>query len=313
MSVHYLVTAYGNQRHLRRLLHRLADADPAGVSVQWDESKGRLGPEIEASGARVIRPGHPIEWGDASYLDALLASIRSLSPADWLVVLSGQDYPVRPLADFHSLLGAADFAGILHSRPVEPPGRPPWSEDQRRYWFRHWWVPPPLWRAAGGSRGIGRALHGVALMPGVRSRVYFRPRPRGLPGALAWRVGHDPFPAVAGCRKGPDYFALRRDLVDELLESARREPGLLDHFRRSAIPTEGWFCTVLGGHGEELRDEVLHFTRFEGGNSPRLLEAGDLDDARRSGRYFARKFGDDSGPVLDLIDDELLGLGRTRR
>jgi hypothetical protein len=313
MSVHYLVTAYGNQRHPLRLLQRLAEAAPAGITVQWDESKGRLGPDVGALGVRVVRPARPINWGDASYLDALLDSMRSLPPAEWVAVLSGQDYPIRPVADFQRMLGDGEFAGILHSRAVEPPGAPPWSEDQRRYYFRHWWVPPRLWRAAGGSRGIGRVLHAAALVPGARGRAYFRPRPRGLPAALALRIRRDPFGSSMVCRKGADYFVLRRDLVEEVLDCAGRNPQLLGHFRRSAIPTEGWFGTVLGHHGDELRDEVLHFTRFEGNNSPRLLQTADLEAARRSDKYFARKFSDDSSPVLDLVDAELLDRRGTSR
>jgi hypothetical protein len=307
MSVHYLVTAYGNQRHLLRVLHRLADAQPAGISVQWDDSKGRLGPEPAALGVNVLRPAQAIAWGDASYLDALLASMQRLPAAEWLVVLSGQDYPIRPVSHFHGMLASASFSGMLHSFAVEAPGPPPWSEEQRRYFFRHRWIPPGLWRLGGGPRGIGRVLHAAASVPGVRRRAYYRPRPRGLPGALGVRVRYDPFSGQTRCRKGSDYFVLRRELVDELLDSARAEPELLHHFRRSAIPTEGWFATVLGHHGAALRDEVLHFTRFEGKSSPRLLEPTDLDFARQSGKYFARKFSDDSGAVLDLIDEKLLG------
>jgi hypothetical protein len=312
VSIHYLVTAYGNQRHLLRLLQRLAEGNPAGISVQWDQSKGHLRPEVAELGANVIRPARAIEWGDTSYLDALLASMQALPPAEWIVVLSGQDYPLRPVAAFQRMLGAATFAGILHSHPVDPPGRRPWSEDQRRYYFQHRWIPPLLWRGAGGARGIGRVVHASACLPGVRRHVYFRPRPRSLPAALGVRVQRDPFVGGRRCRKGADYFALRRELVDELLDSARREPDLLRHFRRSAIPSEGWFATVLGHHGDQLLDEVLHFTRFEGQSSPRVLRSDDLDAARQSGKFFARKFTDDSGPVLDLIDEHVLGDQRRR-
>lgn len=306
MSIHYLVTAYGNQRHLLRLLHRLTEADPAGVSVQWDESKGQLHRDVTTLGVNVIRPNFPIAWGDASYFDALLGSLGAIPPADWLVVLSGQDYPIRPVSMFQTMLDSAAFDGILHLTPVVPPGQDPRSDDQRRYYFRHLWTPAWLWRIGGGARGIGRMLHAATSLPGMRRGLYFRTRPRGLPGALGIRVRQHLFVPPRMCRKGADYFALRWPLVEELLLSARSEPDLLRHFRRSAIPTEGWFGTVLGHHGDSLLADVLHFTRFEGRSNPRVLELGDLDDARASGKFFARKFTDDSTPVVDCIDRELL-------
>lgn len=306
MTVQYLVTAYGNQTHLARLARRLADPRaPTRVAVQWDGSKERLAPRIRALGIDVLEVPWAVNWGDATYLDAVLRSMRVLRGSEWLVVLSGQDYPLRPVEEFHDLLATAPFAGILHLRQIEPGTG---TEEQRRYFFRHHWLPQPVWRTLGGARGVGRAVHLATRLPVMRAHTYFRPRPHGLPGAFATRVRQHPFTGSMRCVIGPDYFALRRELVEELLDSAEHEADLLRYFRRTAIPTESWFHTVLARrHSAELRNHALHFTRFEHRQHPRLLGEDDIEDASASGRYFARKFDDSSAAVLDRIDKELLG------
>lgn len=306
MTVQYLVTAYGNQMHLARLVRRLADPrTPSRVAVQWDGSKERLTPLISALPVDVIEVPWAVNWGDATYLDAILRSMRMLRDSEWLVLLSGQDYPLRPAEEFHDLLATAEFAGILKFRQIEPGSE---TEEQRRYYYRHHWLPEPVWRTLGGARGVGRAMNMATRLPAMRAHTYFRPRPHGLPGAFATRVRRHPFAGSTRCLVGPDYFAVRRELVEELLESAEHEPELLEYFRRTAIPTESWFHTVLARrHSRELCNHVLNHTRFEHRQHPRLLGEDDLDDAKASGRFFARKFDDSSAVVLDRIDRELLG------
>jgi hypothetical protein len=315
MTLHHVVTTYGNHEHLARLTRTLLRLDPTGaITVQHDIGKPAPGPGVLPPGAALLATSAPVTWGDGSYLTELLRTFRHAldSRWRWLVVLSGQDYPLRPTAELLTHLDGdgAPTDGLLWNVVVPPPrGRATWTEEQRRYWFHHHWIPESVWHAGGGARGVGRAARAAVALPGVRDRAYFRSRPRGEPGGVGTLAPRAPFGPERPCRKGSDYALLARPLVEELLVSARDEPGLLAHFMRTAIPSESWFHTVLGTrHASTLRDELLHFTRFEGGVNPRVLTDADFDDARASGRFYTRKFDARSGPLLDRIDRELLGL-----
>ena len=124
-------------------------------------------------------------------------------------------------------------------------------------------------------------------------------------------VSRFPVDAARPCRYGADQFALARPLVEELVRSAASERPLLAHFRRTFIPTESWFHTVLGHRAGELEQQVrLHFARFDGTAHPRILGIADLAELAASPSYFARKVDASSAPLLDRIDVELLGLAR---
>lgn len=278
--------------------------------MQYDQSKDPLDRSLLPEPVTVIDTTGPVTWGDASYLDEILASLEHClgEQWEWLALISGQDYPIRPTADLVASLGNA--AGVLMTRVVPPPGAfPTWSEDQRRYWFKHHWIPARAWRLGGGARGIGRVCRLVISLPRVRDRAYYRSRPRGASGGIGVLARRLPFDLNMPCRKGFDYFLLRRDLAEELAASAIRQQELLDHFRHAAIPTEGWFHTVLGSaHESELVPQPLTFCRFGSSAHPRLFVETDLAEAVESQRFFARKFDESSGGLLDRIDVELLGL-----
>ncbi|HEV2309374.1 MAG TPA: beta-1,6-N-acetylglucosaminyltransferase [Acidimicrobiia bacterium] len=313
MRLLFLITAYGQQDQLRRLCATLRRLDSAClISVQFDESDEPFRDDLASLGVQAYRTKHDVRWGDGSYLDELLRSLeRSLAQSwQWLVLLSGQDYPLRPIDALQDHLSTRNAMGMLWSELVPPPGpRATWTELQRRYWFQHWWVPAWLWRAGGGSVVVGRALRLLLAAPGLRRRLYFRSRPAGESGGVGRLASRTPFTTDRPCRKGADYFALRRELVTELVASARSDSALLDYFRRTAVPSEAWFHTVLGAsQGEALLPELLHFTRFEGGARPRSQVESDFDEAQGSGRFFARKFDASSQTLLDRIDAQLLGL-----
>jgi hypothetical protein len=322
MSLHHVVTTYGNHEHLARLTRTLQRLDAeAGITVQHDIGKPAPGPGVLPAGVDLLATAAPVTWGDGSYLTELLRTFRRALDSQWrwLAVLSGQDYPLRPTAELLAHLegdgtpGNGPTEGLLWNVTVPlPDDRATWTEEQRRYWFRHHWIAPGTWRAGGGARGIGRAVRGAVALPRLRDRAYFRSRPRGEPGGVGTLVRRAPFSSARPCRKGSDYVLLARPLIEELLDAARREPELLEYFRHTAIPSESWFHTVLGTqHAATLRDELLHFTRFEGGVNPRVLVDDDFDDARASGRFYTRKFDAHSSALLDRIDRELLGLAST--
>jgi hypothetical protein len=264
--------------------------------IHHDERRSRLdeGALARLGGVERVRPPMAVEWGDGSQLDLHLrcyAWLLARVEFDWVVLLSGQDYPIRPLAEIERDLGAAPFDGFVTSEPVAPP---PWSrtaapEFSRRYFYRYRPIPAPRPRL---RRAITAARPLLAL--------------REMPsGAMLGRRARTPFSAAFPCRRGPDWLTLSRRAVATLDAAARSRPGLVRHYRRTLVPTESFAHTVLAATpGLRLSADTRRFSVWTpGAHRPAVLRLADLDRILASGADFARKFDVTvDAAVLDALD-----------
>ena len=86
--------------------------------------------EIEAAGGEPVEDRIKSRWGGWSHLRLILACLREAvarHDPDWVLVLSGQDYPLRPLADIEADLddSPADARLGLGARGRAAPARRP--------------------------------------------------------------------------------------------------------------------------------------------------------------------------------------------
>ncbi|MGH2846968.1 MAG: hypothetical protein ACRDL0_13275 [Thermoleophilaceae bacterium] len=293
MTVAYIVLSHRDPAQVRRLVRVLAEDPAARVLVRHDPRGPRLtGAEIAAAGGEELRDDVVFEWGGWSQLELILACLRAAAERhdpDWVLVLSGQDYPLRPLADVERDLEGAPVDGRLGSvREVER-RRPPAGEDEffLRCRYLHYTRP----------RAIPAHLPRV-----LRPLAYARELP---PIVGVRRPAWPPLPFFASA----DWLTLGRRALAATLAAAE-DRRLLRRFRRVAVPSESFFATVL------LNDPALtierdhrRFAPFSrpGAPHPDTLTTADLDRMLASGADFARKFdpGVDSR-VLDQLDRRLV-------
>jgi hypothetical protein len=218
---------------------------------------------------------------------------------DWLVLLSGQDYPVRPLAAVERDLAGSPYDGFVEGELVPAPSLTTREVDEfAARWFYAWQarpVPGPL------RRRLLRAARPLLLA-----------REFGDEMLLGRRVLRPPFSAARPCRRGSDWLTLRRPAVAALARAARERDDLLRHLARTTHPTETFPPTVLYAEpGLQLSgDTRRHMVWAPGSWHPSTLGAADVPAALASGADFARKFDQDAAPeALDLLD-EALGVPR---
>ena len=227
----------------------------------------------------------PITWGDASYLRSLLEVIAAaaLAPDDWLTILTGQDYPLRPLRDYERHL-AASAADMALEEPDDDPNLPLFLE---RYLVRSYRL--PLWTDRHRVRQVMKHIPGFSM-----SRS-----PRGLPPDLNRRRLRTPFSDDFRLYKGCDQFALSGRAAHVLL---RADPGLMRYYSHTRVPTESYPHTVLR-NDPSLRNlaGMVHYAQWVDTPHPKWLTSDDLDAMLASGFWFARKFRPDE-PVLDELD-----------
>jgi hypothetical protein len=296
MRVAYLVTAYRDLVHLQRLCDALGREDPGALLVVQFDRGSPLAPRAAALGERVRFTQRPITWGDGSYVRAVVDSLRAMldEPWDWVVVLSGQDYPVRPLDGLHAELEQGGHSAYALTSGCLPGDVPPPQALVTRYHYRYWWTRRPWPRAL---RALARRSAPVVAALS-RQRVVVQPRPRGAGPGLGVRRRATIFSDARPCCMGSDYVAISRSSTEAMLDILRCEPEVLDYFASTFVPSEAMFASMVRWvDPTTVADLSLHFMHFRGRANPRQVSEDDLGELWRRGVYFARKFDDEAAWV----------------
>ena len=297
MRIAYLVISHGDPAQVLRLVRALREGPSSHVYVRHDERRSRLDRrELDAAGGIQLRDAIDVEWGDWSYLRMLLDAlerIRAELDPDWVLVVSGQDYPLRPLPEIEARLESAHndaFIGLAWELETGQPPPSPADDFFRRYAYRH--VRVPAW---------------MPHLPGrLGGLAYLRELPPPLRPRLGLRSPRLPFGPDLRCWVSGDWPLLGRRALAALLEAAREKQALMRHLRWTIAPSESFFATVLMNEpGLSVSGDDHRFVSFgPGAARPDLLTSADLERLVASGAHFARKF--DAGvdaAVLDRLDE----------
>jgi len=298
MKVAYLIMTHRLPRQVARLAGVLRRGSPtAAIVVHHNRRSPPLDrASLDALDVELVEPSLAVNWGGMSYLEAQLLSLEWLSERhifDWVALISGQDYPVAPVAAIEHGLAGTDADAFIEATACPAPTGRPINEFALRYHFH--------WRRLPG-RLSARAIR-VAATRGVRLQVRSMPRSGAWLGVPARRT---PFAADFLCYRGSDWFSLSRAAVETLLQPSLRRRALLRHYRRTLLPSESYVQTVLANDDRlTLCGDTRRYSRWDAPNAtgPAVLRNGDLDAVLRSGADFARKFDERlDSCVLDQID-----------
>jgi hypothetical protein len=277
LRIAYLILAHKSPPQLIRLVRRLESPGTAFVihvdrnsaGAEWDSAFAALRQSNVIWAERVA-----CSWGGFSLVQASLNCIEAL-PAprasfDFVSLISGQDYPIKPNSYIEDFL------------------------DRRRgqclmYFYR---FPYPEWQWNGYHR-----------LPTWRIRVAGKGR-RIIPPRFAKHLHQKPPLGYHPCG-GSQWWALPGEAIDYASNFVRTNPEFVDYYRRALFPDEMMFHTILGNSRfrVESGDHHLHFMKWGTAPSPAILTESDLPVLRASERCFARKFDyEDKGALLDRVD-----------
>ena len=292
----YLITSHTLPDQLLRLCSVLRRGSPeARIVVHHDERRTQVDISRLASlGVERIEPPSALEWGSFSHLALHVRCLRWLLAGphfDWVVLLSGQDYPIRPVSEIENGLAQAStrFDALIEATPCPRPSRWRAALDEFTLRYHYRWHPIPAWASA--LTGRARPFVRVRRMPG---------------GPLVgWPALRSPFVNGFVCHTGADWFTLSRAAAEGIERFVRVRPQLLRYYRRTLFPTESCFQTILANDPSfRLQNDPRRYVVFDPRNTlhPQVLGCADLDAMLASGLDFARKF---DATVDRLVLDEL--------
>jgi hypothetical protein len=243
-------------------------------------------------GEVALLPQRATRWGGAELVDATLDGLaRGVADGcDYFVLISGQDFPLRPVAEMVAFFEVEATRSYMHHFNLP--------------------TPSPHWRLGGRDR---TDFYTYSLL-GRRATCI----PRGVDiGFLSWkgrvlnellriRSAFKPprrFPPYLRPFGGLQWWNLSRDAADYVLRFVNEHPDYRRYHTHTLCPDELFFQSILAGTDFAGRHEIVNDPlRFmvwpEGGQHPRTLRADDLPAMVQSGKLFARKVDMAADPTV---------------
>lgn len=306
--VAYFVASHVHPVQVARMIRALRSGNPDScVVVHHDYKVSNLDPAtVTPLGNVHFIESQPVKWGGFSQCSLVMHGVDWMLKNvdfDWAVFLSGQDYPIKPLADIEAELGASTCDAYLEAVPVE---QVEWSVGSERYHYRYYnlWEFPGWGRVRAWLKDRGEA----ALRRGGLPRV-FVPRGTWKGFKLGLRLpGLTPFNEQFRCYKGTSWWTLSRRAAQHLHDYAARNPKLEAHYRRSLFAaSESFFVTILMNNPSlkiiaNDNKRMISWSHAITGH-PDILRVSDFERIIASNAHFARKIDSRvDANLLDLLD-----------
>ena len=275
MRIAHLILAHKAPAQLARLLRALAHPE-ADVYIHLDKKAdfAAFRHLAELPNVRFIRQRLDVKWGGYSLTLAALESMREIlqteKPYDFINLLSGEDYPIKPGAAIHTFWAQHLGHSFLE---YEPEGSAWWRANEShatRYHFTEF------------------SFRGRYVLEWALNAVLPRRRP--------------PLPALYGGNMGGWYTLSRAcaayvvgylDAHPRLRRYARLTWGSDEFLVHSIVLNSPLAPTVINNNQR-------YIDWSGGGHSPKVLTLPDLPALLASPRLYARKF--DAGRAAEVLD-----------
>jgi len=283
MKVCYLVLAHNNFRHLDRMMDALNDAD--SIFYIHIDKKTKVAYTPPFDNAKVIPEHIDINWGGYSMIEATLAlmeyGVIHSPDADYYILISGVDYPVRPKALLYNLLEKKkEYIDIA---PVPVPYKP--LERYEYFYFDY-------------NRRNLKHYNPLFLIEVLLKKLKIKRKA--------------PFKVYAGTQ----WFALTHRCIEYILKTVKEDKRYIRFFKHTLVPDEAFFQTIIG-NSPFLQDTAssLTYTDWEVTNPPATINERHIeflkthaefnDEYGQRFPYLARKFNDGNEDILKEIQEKL--------
>jgi hypothetical protein len=276
VKIAYVMPVHKNPAQAARLVERLADRDAVVIvhvdALADDSVERELRAATRQLGTVELLERRRCRWGGFGIVDVALRAFRVLLDRtvafEYVLYVTGQDYPLAPAAALDARLREADGRSLLGAMPL----------------------PVPFWPHGGADR-VER-WHLVSRVALHLPLPWQRRPPAGLVlhgGGAYWALSRAAVEHVDGLiHDRPELLRYFRHVLhpDEL-------------FFQTLLMSSELAPNVIPEH--------LHYVSWDADPGPKILRVDDLDALAASGKLFARKFDlEVDAEVLDLIDERLL-------
>jgi len=284
----FILLTHSDSPQSVRLVNRLnAMFDFPPITWHHDFSKGKP-PEAKFSpNITFVRRPVRAERAEYSLVEAELRAMEQMfsqpGAPERFVLLSGQDYPIKPAKQILADLQAGGFDAHMHYDLVREDQQA--TKELRMLYERHLCYNfPPL--------PLFRWLDRNWPMFIVKYRGPFR--------------GLVPFSREFECYAGSQWFVANRRTVEHILEFHRTRRKLARYYRWRLFPDEVYLQTIVVNEPrlKTNRNNWRYVDWSSGTSHPKILGLEDLPKLMASPAHFARKFSlQADAKILDRLDE----------
>jgi hypothetical protein len=283
MRIAHLITVHKNPAQVERLLHALAheDADcylhlDKNVAMEDFAYLAEL-PRVQFTRTRLV-----VRWASYRFTETLLECTREILATgrcyDFINLLSGQDYPIKPIEAIHRFFARHVGCSFMSFEPEDSP----------------WWG------------------HAISRVEKYHTTYYQFRGQYQLQNLLNLLLPKRRFPLPYKLYGGPDgsWWTLSLDCARYLVEFVDAHPELSRFCRFTWGSDEFLPATIL--MNSPLKDRIVNDNHryidwSGGGANPKVLAVDDAPELARSHKFFGRKFDmAHDAEILDVVDRTLL-------
>ncbi|CAN5266835.1 beta-1,6-N-acetylglucosaminyltransferase [soil metagenome] len=295
LKIVYIVLAHKDPDHFNRLIRKIysnfssfyihidkkADPNPFKEAIlDLSSNKIRFIKQFDAT------------WGEIGIIKAEILALQEIIKSgddfDFVILISGQDYPIKSNEFIYNFFLNNKGRNFLEILPMPFQDRADSGMHRlERYYFKFLgrkYIYPPFKMPRSLKQKILNFLFGV----------YFSKRK--LPKNLQ-------------AYGGEHWWCFSKEAVFYIMKYLKEHPEYLEFHRYSLCADEMFFHTIIGNASEKeikdniVNDDLRYIDWSEGKDSPKILELSDLDLIRKSSKLFARKFDSNvDSEVLNEID-----------
>ena len=276
MRTAYLILAHKDPELLERLVKKLSNAD-ADIFIQLDNKTNINDFSYIANIKNTVFTDKRIDtvWGNYSIIESTLNGFKQIlangKNYSHINLLSGQDYPLKPIAEIQDFLFANSDTTFMRLLSI--------TDNE---WLQ-------------GKERIIRYSFGDFKMPGKY----------GLQRLANTILPKRKIPLKLKAYGGSQWLSITPQCALYTINYLQNNPKLKRFFRATWAIDEVFFQTILMNSPlkDKLVNDSLRFIEQYGNSRPTVFTIYDADRLINSGKFFARKFDRDvDTKVLDYLD-----------
>lgn len=319
MKLAYIILAHKYPEQLIRLVHRL-NTENTSFFVHIDKKTDEkiynqiVGGLSHFQNVNFLER-HKCSWGDYSLVKAPINGIKEIFKKnvdfDWLIILSGQDYPIKSNSQIEEFLGnnkGKQFIEYKDYELVPPDGSWPTSgADRVNYWHFRLGKMNFVFPGKLTANSINRYCRA--------DKTWFRIFASLWSGLMVLFPIKRKFPEGFKAFWGSQFWCLSRECVEYIHSLIEQNHAVVRYFRYVDIPDEMFFQTLVlsSEFKEEVVNDNLFYIDWDNPNPlvPRTFVKEDFEIIANNSKLFARKFDmNRDAEILDMIDEKILNYKR---
>ena len=305
MKIAYIILAFNQPEHLKRLVQRLSDSETK-FFIHIDK-KVNTKPFIESlnlleTANYIFLQRNKVYRGEWSMVEAeirgLKKGLEDPGNFDYLCLLSGQDYPIKPLSYIKNFLTMNYGKSFLSFTPM-PVTNWNWGADGGMDRLTHYFIRVRNYRWEYPSQSPPRGIRPSLFF--LFSKIFFK-LPRNNP------AGIKPF-------AGASWWILHKETAQYILDFIQKRPDFVNYHKYTESAEEIFFQSILCNAGPEIYSTIenndLRYVDWTNKDAnmghPEILTMNHRSQISASDALFARKFDPNiDRDILDWIDQNLL-------